>query len=86
MRQGEAIDGHATYLVLAKGKNLPSMRLYFDQQTGLLLRMIRYAETPLGNNPTEIDYADFRVVDGVKIPFRWTLRGPAAGSQSKWKT
>jgi hypothetical protein len=52
------------------------LRLYFDQESGLLLRMIRYAETPLGRNPTQIDYADFRVVDGVKIPCRWTLARP----------
>jgi|SRR5450432_281631 photosynthetic reaction center cytochrome c subunit len=76
VRHGEAIDGKQTYLVSAKGKDLPEMRLYFDQQSGLLLRMIRYAETPLGKNPTQIDYADFRPVDGVKIPFRWTLARP----------
>ena len=54
------------------------MRLYFDQKTGLLVRMVRYADTPVGRNPTEIDYADYRDADGVKIPFRWTLaRGQA---------
>ncbi len=76
VRPGEAIDGHATYLVAAKGKNLPSLWLYFDQESGLLLRQIRYAETPLGNNPTEIDYADYRPIVGVKIPYRWTLARP----------
>jgi photosynthetic reaction center cytochrome c subunit len=30
-------------------------------------------ETPLGQNPTEIDYADYREQDGVKTPFRWTV-------------
>ena len=76
VRPGEVIDGHATYLVAAKGKNLPPLRLYFDQESGLLLRQIRYAETPLGNNPTQIDYADYRATDGVKIPYRWTLARP----------
>ncbi len=76
VRPGEPIDGHATYLIAAKGKNLPPLRVYFDQQSGLLLRQIRYAETPLGNNPTEIDYADYRSADGVKIPYRWTLVRP----------
>jgi hypothetical protein len=73
---GEIIDGKPTYLVSAKGKDTPSLSLYFDQDGGLLIRLIRYAETPLGQNPTEIDYADFRVVDGVKIPYRWTLARP----------
>ena len=40
---------------------------------GLLVRQVRYADTPVGRNPTQIDYADYREVDGVKIPFRWTL-------------
>ena len=76
VRPGDPIDGHATYLVSAKGKHLPPLRLYFDQETGLLLRQIRYAETPLGNNPTQIDYMDYRTTDGVKIPYRWTLARP----------
>ena len=33
-------------------------------------------ETPLGRNPTQIDYADYRDTDGVKIPFSWTLARP----------
>jgi photosynthetic reaction center cytochrome c subunit len=70
---GETIGGHATYLVTAKGAGLPPVKLYFDQQSGLLLRQVRYAETPLGRNPTQVDYADYRETDGVKIPYQWTL-------------
>jgi hypothetical protein len=51
----------------------PPVRLYFDTESGLLLRLVRYGETPLGRNPTQIDYADYRAVDGVKVPYRWTL-------------
>src|SRR3984957_11658630 len=73
---GEEIEGKATYLVLANDKDELPLSLYFDQQSGLLLRLIRFAETPLGRNPTQIDYADFRAVDGLKIPYRWTLARP----------
>jgi photosynthetic reaction center cytochrome c subunit len=38
--------------------------------------MVRYAETPLGRNPTQIDYADYRDVDGVQVPFRVTTSQP----------
>ena len=55
---------------------LPPVELYFDEQTGLLVRMVRYIESPLGRNPTQIDYADYREVDGVKVPFRWTMARP----------
>jgi hypothetical protein len=47
--------------------------LYFDRETGLLTRLVRYARTPIGRAPTQIDYSDYRDVDGVKIPFRWTM-------------
>ena len=51
----------------------PPVVLYFDQKTGLLLRLVRSAETPMGRMPTQIDYADYRELDGVKTPWRWTL-------------
>ncbi|MGB7845669.1 MAG: c-type cytochrome [Candidatus Acidiferrum sp.] len=73
---GEEINGRATYMVSATAPGRPPLRLYFDQETGLLLRQIRYAETPLGRNPTQIDYADYRETGGVKIPYRWTLARP----------
>jgi len=73
---GEKIDGHDTYLVLGRNEGQPPLRLYLDQQTGLLLRLVRYAETALGRNPTQIDYGDYRDADGVRIPYRWTLARP----------
>jgi len=73
---GEAIDGRPTVLVSATTSVHPPLRLYFDKETGLLLRLIRYADTPLGKNPTQIDYADYRDTGGVKIPYRWTLARP----------
>jgi len=73
---GEKIDGHETYLVTGQSEGQPPLRLYLDKDSGLLLRLIRYAETPLGRNPTQIDYADYREANGVKIPFRWTLSRP----------
>ena len=73
---GEKIDGHETYLVVGRSEGQPPLRLYLDKESGLLLRLIRYAETPVGRNPTQIDYADYRDVDRVKLPFRWTLARP----------
>lgn len=46
--------------------------LYFDQNTGLLVRMMRYASSPVGRLVTQYDYSDYREVAGVKIPFKWT--------------
>jgi photosynthetic reaction center cytochrome c subunit len=47
--------------------------LYFDPQTGLLARMIRYSPSPVGRMPTKIDFGDYRDVGGVRRvsdPFR----------------
>jgi hypothetical protein len=46
--------------------------LYFDRQTGLLLRELRYGNSPIGRVPTQIDFADYRDVSGIKLPFRIT--------------
>src|SRR5207248_5643520 len=44
--------------------------LYFDQESGLLVRMVRYGNSPIGRVPTQIDYGDYRDVAGVRMPFR----------------
>jgi len=48
------------------------VKLYFEKKTGLLLRQVRYTDTALGLNPTQIDYADYRDVSGVKMPYHLT--------------
>jgi len=45
--------------------------LYFDPATGLLSRLIRYGPSPIGRMPTQIDYADYRDVGGIKFPFEY---------------
>jgi len=49
------------------------VKLYFDKENGLLVRQVRYTDSPVGRNPTQIDYSDYRDVAGVKMPFRWTV-------------
>jgi photosynthetic reaction center cytochrome c subunit len=73
---GGKLYGHDTFLVVGSNEGEPPFQLYLDRQSGLLIRLVRYAETPLGRNPTQIDYADYRDADGVKLPFRWTLARP----------
>ena len=69
----ETVQGAECNTLIGIRPDRPPVRFYFDAKTGLLIRQVRYGETPLGRNPTQIDYADYRDVDGVKIPFRWTL-------------
>jgi photosynthetic reaction center cytochrome c subunit len=44
--------------------------LYFDKESGLLVRVVRYGRSPIGRVPTQVDYGDYREVGGIKIPFR----------------
>jgi photosynthetic reaction center cytochrome c subunit len=47
--------------------------LYFDMETGLLRRQVRYVDSPVGRLPTQTDYEEYREVAGVKMPVRWTV-------------
>jgi photosynthetic reaction center cytochrome c subunit len=47
--------------------------MYFDRESGLLMRMTRYARSPIGRVATQIDYGDYRDVNGIKFPFRMTF-------------
>jgi photosynthetic reaction center cytochrome c subunit len=76
VRGTEKVGEYNAYLVVGQRDGKPPLRLYFDEQSGLLVRLVRYGETPLGRMPTQIDYADYREAGGVKIPFRWTLARP----------
>ena len=54
------------------GAGRPPLKLYFDADSGLLVRLVRYTDTPVGRIPTQIDYADYRDVSGIKMAFKWT--------------
>ncbi|MBZ5637829.1 MAG: c-type cytochrome [Acidobacteriia bacterium] len=73
----EKIEGRDANHVIAMNEGRPPVDLWFDAESGLLVRMMRYSETILGRSPTRIDYADYRDADGVKIPYRWAISRPS---------
>ncbi|MGA2369703.1 MAG: c-type cytochrome [Candidatus Korobacteraceae bacterium] len=73
----EKVDGYDANVVLALAKGQPPVKLYFDKDSGLLVRMVHYADTPLGFNPTQVDFADYREIGGVKTPYHWTIARPS---------
>jgi photosynthetic reaction center cytochrome c subunit len=66
------IDDHEVQIVQGTSAGRFAVKLYFDKESGLLVRLVRYSDSPVGLNPIQIDYADYREVSGVKMPFRWT--------------
>jgi photosynthetic reaction center cytochrome c subunit len=66
-------DHHDVVVVEGTAPQGSRVKLFFDKDSGLLVRMVRFTKTVLGLNPSEIDYSDYRDVAGVKIPFKWTV-------------
>lgn len=77
MRPDEKIAGRDVIQVIGFRDGKAPVRFFFDKESSLLVRTIRYTETPLGRNPTQVDYTDYRVDGGVKLPFQWTVARPA---------
>jgi photosynthetic reaction center cytochrome c subunit len=71
-----SIDDTDVDVVQGNSPDNTPVKLYFEKKTGLLIRQVRYTDTALGLNPVQVDYADYRDVSGVKMPFRlittWT--------------
>jgi len=67
------INDRDTYVLAGGNPGAPAARFFFDQETGLLIRIVQFIDSPLGLVETETDYDDYRSVDRVKVPFRWRL-------------
>jgi photosynthetic reaction center cytochrome c subunit len=68
------IDNHDVEVVQGTGPRGLVGTLYFDKESGLLVRLVRYSNSPIGRVPTQVDYADYRDVGGgIKMPFSWTF-------------
>jgi photosynthetic reaction center cytochrome c subunit len=68
-----AIDG--TVVTVVQGTTTPGLlpvNFYFDNKSGLLVRVVRWNETAVGPVPTELNYDDYRDVGGIRMPFTWT--------------
>ena len=66
------IDDRAVQVVQGQNAGQSPVNFYFDE-SGLLVRLVRWNETAVGTIPTQIDYADYREVSGVQVPFRWIV-------------
>jgi hypothetical protein len=72
LQQDVTLETHVVDVVQGTGPRGLLVTLYFDKQSGLLLRELRYSSSPIGRVPTQIDFADYRDVSGIKLPFRVT--------------
>jgi hypothetical protein len=65
----EKVGDRDAYLVEATAETGDPEKLYFDAQSGLLIRVISQRHTADGLTTIQEDISDYRDVDGVKLPF-----------------
>jgi hypothetical protein len=65
----EKVGSREAYVLRGVPANENPESLYFDTQTGLLLRKQIFNTTALGRYTINTDYDDYRDVGGVKVPF-----------------
>lgn len=75
----EKVGDHDAWVVMVRDPNSPlSDLLYFDVDSGLLVRRTTLRRTGLGPLPTTTDLSDYRNVDGVKMPYKVTISTPTS--------
>jgi hypothetical protein len=71
-----SIDDRPVQVIQNVARGEAGAKLYFEKESGLLVRQVRYVDTAVGVIPTQIDYSDYRDVAGIKVSFRrvvtWT--------------
>ena len=69
----EVVGNRELYVVTGRTENLPRVKLYFEKDTGMLVRLVYFIDTSFGPYPTQVDFADFREVDGRTVPYSWIV-------------
>jgi len=80
----ERIADREVYVVGATSRDDRREKLYFDSDTGLLIRKYVAFKTAFGTIPEVMDFTDYREVNGVKLPFTISWSRPPFGSVKKF--
>ena len=74
----ERVNEHDTYVLVAEREKGAPDKMYFDVQSGLMVRSVNQRYTPDGLTEFQADVEDYTALDGVKLPF--TVRQSGGGS------
>ena len=72
----EKVGASDAYVIEAVPTEGSPEHFYFDTETGLLVRHDSVEEGEGGKKPVEEYYSDYRVVDGIKLPFALRQKSP----------
>jgi hypothetical protein len=66
----DLIDDVPVTVLQGTNQGQAPVNLYFNE-AGLLVRLIRWNDTAVGPVPTQLDFSDYREVNGIRRPFEW---------------
>jgi hypothetical protein len=69
VRETDTVNGATAYVLSAPEGTHATQRFYIDSASGLMVRKVTINETMIANIPEQVDYSDYKSVDGVQIPF-----------------
>jgi hypothetical protein len=70
VRRYENVDGKPTVVVDGRRSDIVGESLYFDRESGLLVRRVIRTKTAYGDLQEQVDYSDYRDAGGIKVPFQ----------------
>lgn len=72
----EDVNGKACYkLAVVKPSGAKSTE-YYDKETGLKVKEVQTAEVQGQSSTTTFEYADYKTVNGINVPYSVTISGP----------
>ena len=78
----EKVGEREAWVLRAQGPENRILRLYFDAETGLLVREVLLTPTMIGMIPEQFDFEDYRNADGASLPF--TIRLSSVNPRMNW--
>jgi len=71
-----SIGNYETNVITGRMTTLPVVKLHFDQASGVLVSVLYQQPSGFCCHVFRIDYADWTVQNGIRVPMRWTVVGP----------
>ena len=68
------VEGKQAYKVIATPEKATPRTMYFDKDSGLLLKVESKQTTPMGEFEAEMFLGDYREVSGIKVPLKNRLK------------
>ena len=63
------VDDRDAYVLIIEDSPTQSTQLFFDVESGLLVRKVFVINTMLGPLNVQWDFSDYRDIGGIKLPF-----------------